>query len=79
MGPGVVCAALCVSFTLPPVAFAQEVPQPEGQEATSGLLLARRLSAPSLGAANYTQQVKQALIALSQEYPEVQTDRKSVV
>lgn len=73
MGPGVVCAALCVSFTLPPVAFAQEVPQPEGQEAIPGLLLARRLSAPSLGAANYTQQVKQALIALSQEYPEVQT------
>ncbi|MFH0130719.1 TolC family protein [Variovorax sp. EL159] len=73
MGPGVVCAALCVSFTLPPVALAQEAPQPEGQEAIPGLLLARRLSAPSLGAANYTQQVKQALIALSQEYPEVQT------
>jgi outer membrane protein TolC len=36
-------------------------------------MLARRLSPPSLGAASYAQQVKQALIVLSQEYPEVQT------
>ncbi|EJL69060.1 TolC family protein [Variovorax sp. Varisp85] len=68
MGAGVVCAALCASFVLPPVAFAQEQ-----QEAGARLLLARRLSPPSLGAASYTQQVKQALVALSQDYPEVQT------
>ncbi|MGJ7528242.1 TolC family protein [Variovorax sp. GB1P17] len=71
MGPGVVCAALCVSFTLSPVAFAQE--QQGQQEAAPDLMLARRLSTPSIGAASYSQQVKQALIALSQEYPEVQT------
>lgn len=69
MGTGVVCAALCASFALPPAAFAQQ----QQQEAGATLMLARRLSPPSLGAASYTQQVKQALIALSQEYPEVQT------
>ncbi|QNK69455.1 TolC family protein [Variovorax sp. PAMC26660] len=74
IGPGVVCAALCVSFTQPPVAFAQEQQEPQAQqEAMPGLMLARRLSTPSIGAASYSQQVKQALITLSREYPEVQT------
>jgi hypothetical protein len=50
---------------------AQET-QANGEDAPP-LVLARRLSPPSLGAASYTQQVKQALILLSQEYPEVQT------
>jgi outer membrane protein TolC len=71
MGSGAVCAALCASVALPPAAFAQE--QQQQQEAGATLMLARRLSPPSLGAASYTQQVKQALITLSQEYPEVQT------
>jgi outer membrane protein TolC len=74
MGPGVVCAAVCVSFALPPAAFAQEPEQPQEAGATApNLMLARRLSTPSIGAASYAQQVKQALIALSQEYPEVLT------
>ena len=73
-GTGVVCAALCASFALPPTALAQEQQQQEAlQEPPPPLMLARRLSAPSLGAASYAQQVKQALVALSQEYPEVQT------
>ena len=72
-GTGVVCAALCASFALPPTAFAQEQQQQEALQEPPPLVLARRLSAPSLGAASYAQQVKQALVALSQEYPEVQT------
>lgn len=76
-GTGVVCAALCASFALPPAAFAQEQQQQESQQAPQEpslpLTLARRLSPPSLGAASYAQQVKQALVALSQDYPEVQT------
>ena len=67
MGPGVLCAALCASFALPPAAFAQE------EERAPPLSLARRLSTPSVGAASYAQRVKQALIALSTEYPEVQS------
>jgi outer membrane protein TolC len=85
IGPGVLCAALCASFALPPQAVAQaqapmqapmQVPmqtQMNGEDAGPPLVLARRLSPPSLGAASSTQQVKQALILLSQEYPEVQT------
>lgn len=64
-GTGVLCAVLCASFALPPGALAQEAP--------AQLMPARRLSAPSIGAASYAQRVKQALIALSQDYPEVQT------
>ena len=64
-GTGVLCAVLCASFALPPGAMAQEAPVQ--------LVPARRLSAPSIGAASYAQRVKQALIALSQEYPEVLT------
>jgi outer membrane protein TolC len=70
-GPGVVCAALCVGFALPPAAFAQAQRPP--QEMAPELALARRLSAPSLGAASYAERVKAALIALSQDYPEVQS------
>ena len=66
MGPGVLCAALCASFVLPSTALAQE-------ERAPSLSLARRLSTPSIGAASYAQRVKQALIALSTEYPEVQS------
>lgn len=66
MRRGVLCAALCASFTLPPgSAIAQDAP--------AQLVPARRLSTPSIGAASYAQRVKQALVALSQEYPEVQT------
>jgi outer membrane protein TolC len=76
-GSGVVCAALCMSFALPPTAFAQEAhgAQAEAalQEGGPRLVLARRLSPPSLGASTYTQQVKQALVVLSQDYPEVLT------
>ncbi|MBJ2157087.1 TolC family protein [Variovorax sp. IB41] len=76
-GTGVLCAALCASFALPPAALAQEVREvqemPEVQVPLPSLSLARRLSTPSIGAASYAQRVKQALIALSQEYPEVQT------
>jgi outer membrane protein TolC len=75
-GTGAVCAALCASFVLPPAAFAQEQQQQQQEsqlEPPPVLMLARRLSVPSLGAATYAQQVKQALIALSQDYPEVQT------
>lgn len=69
-GTGVLCAALCASFALPPAtAFAQEE---DGQPSPS-LSLSRRLSTPSIGAASYAQRVKQALITLSQEYPEVQS------
>ncbi|MET3497298.1 TolC family protein [Variovorax boronicumulans] len=66
-GTAVLCAALCASFALPPVAFAQEEP------AAPSLSLARRLTAPSLGAASYAQRVKQSLITLSTDYPEVQS------
>jgi outer membrane protein TolC len=60
-------AALCAGFALPPgAAVAQEAPPAQ-------LVPARRLSTPSVGAASYAQRVKQALVALSQEYPEVQT------
>ena len=70
-GTGVLCAALCASFALPPTtAFAQE--EGDGSPPPS-LSLSRRLSTPSIGAASYAQRVKQALITLSQEYPEVQT------
>jgi outer membrane protein TolC len=85
VGTGAVCAALCAGFALPP-ASAQELqqlqpPQPlpehllrqQEMESAARLTVARRLSQPSLGAASYAQQVKQALIALSQDYPEVQT------
>lgn len=65
-GTAVLCAALCASFALPPVALAQEEPAPS-------LSLARRLTAPSLGAASYAQRVKQSLITLSTDYPEVQS------
>lgn len=70
IAPGVLCATLCVSMALPPTAYAQ-ASEPEGLPAS--LALSRRLSPPSLGAASYAQRVKQALIALSQEYPEVLT------
>jgi outer membrane protein TolC len=76
-GSGVVCAALCMSFALPPTAFAQEAHEAQAeaalQEGGPRLVLARRLSPPSLGASTYTQQVKQALVVLSQDYPEVLT------
>ncbi|MDP9881093.1 outer membrane protein TolC [Variovorax boronicumulans] len=71
IAPGVLCATLCVSMALPPTAYAQPSPEQEGPPAA--LALSRRLSPPSLGAASYAQRVKQALIALSQEYPEVLT------
>ncbi len=65
-GTGVFCAALCASLALAAgAAIAQDAP--------AQLAPARRLSTPSLGAAGSVQRVKQALIALSQEYPEVQT------
>ena len=67
-GTGVLCAALAASFALPPAAMAQEQ-----QDPPPSLVLARRLSQPSIGTAGYVQRVKQALVALSQEYPEVQT------
>ncbi|CAA2108418.1 TolC family protein [Variovorax paradoxus] len=81
MGPGVVCAALCASFALAPTAFAQSrtdaqdasPAQQASQEASGPLTLARRLTPLSLGTASYTAQVKQSLIVLSQDYPEVQT------
>ncbi|SEK11120.1 Outer membrane protein TolC [Variovorax sp. OK605] len=74
IGPGVVCAALCASFALSPTAFAQlQADAQELQQPGPSLMLARRLSPPSLGAASYAAQVKQALIVLSQDYPEVQT------
>ncbi|WP_369654705.1 TolC family protein [Variovorax sp. V213] len=68
MGRGVLCTALCASFAIPPGAIAQEQ-----QEVPAQLMAARRLSAPSIGAASYAQRVKQALILLSQDYPEVQS------
>lgn len=64
MGTRILCAALYAAFALPAQSFAQEEP--------SSLSLARRLSPLSLGAASYTARVKEALIALSQDYPEVQ-------
>ena len=67
-GTGVLCAALAASFALPPVAMAQEA-----QDPPPSLMLARRLTAPSIGTAGYVQRVKQALVVLSQDYPEVQT------
>jgi outer membrane protein TolC len=71
-GTGVLCAALCASFALPPqAAFAQDAAGQDGPPPS--LSLSRRLSTPSIGAASYAQRVKQALITLSQEYPEVQT------
>jgi len=70
-GTGVLCAALCASFALPPTAMAQETQGP--QDPPPSLMLARRLTAPSIGTAGYVQRVKQALVVLSQEYPEVQT------
>ncbi|RIX84012.1 TolC family protein [Acidovorax cavernicola] len=71
IAPGVVCATLCVSMALPPTAYAQQSLEADGPPAT--LALSRRLSSPSVGAASSAQRVKQALITLSQEYPEVQT------
>jgi outer membrane protein TolC len=65
-GTGALCAALCASFLLPPGAALAQEPSPQ-------LAAARRLSSPSLGAASSVQRVKQALITLSQEFPEVQT------
>ncbi len=76
LGPGVLCAALCAVFVLPPMAFAQALPQPSSElpsEVAPPLMLARHLSTPSIGATSYAERVKAALIALSQDYPEVQT------
>jgi outer membrane protein TolC len=42
-------------------------------DAPPQLMAARRLSKPSIGAASYAQRVKQALITIAQDYPEVQT------
>ncbi|MDH6591328.1 outer membrane protein TolC [Variovorax sp. TBS-050B] len=71
-GTGALCAALCASLALAPLVAAAQDAQ-NANEAPARLAPARRLSTPSLGAASYAQRVKQALIALSQEYPEVQT------
>ena len=68
VGRGILCTALCASFAVPPGAIAQEL-----QEVPAQLTAARRLSVPSIGAASYAQRVKQALVTLSQDYPEVQT------
>lgn len=72
IAPGVLCATLCVSMALPPTAHAQQT-SAEQDEPPAALAFSRRLSSPSLGAASSAQRVKQALIALSQEYPEVLT------
>ncbi|MES2249950.1 MAG: TolC family protein [Pseudomonadota bacterium] len=72
IAPGVLCATLCVSMALPPTAHAQQA-SAEQDEPPAALAFSRRLSSPSLGAASSAQRVKQALIALSQEYPEVLT------
>lgn len=72
-GPGVLCAALCAAFSLPPNALAQEEVAAIADGPPPELALARRLTTPSIGAAGYAQRVKQALLLISQEYPEVQS------